>query len=88
MAPSRAIVAGIVTGDAADNRALQAAFGVGRIRGQRKAGDGEQGEAILSAPDRRVQAFLAAGHVCAVMGYEEYVPIAAKNHGVHRGHRI
>ena len=37
-------------------------------------------EAILSAPDRRVQAFLAAGHVCAVMGYEEYVPIAAKYH--------
>jgi hydrogenase expression/formation protein HypD len=25
-----------------------------------------------------VQAFLAAGHVCAVMGYEEYPPLAAK----------
>ena len=25
-----------------------------------------------------MQAFLAAGHVCTVMGYEEYVPIAAK----------
>jgi hydrogenase expression/formation protein HypD len=37
-------------------------------------------EAILSAPDCRVQAFLAAGHVCSVMGYEEYVPIAAKHH--------
>jgi len=35
-------------------------------------------EAILSAPGCRVQAFLAAGHVCAVMGFEEYVPIAAK----------
>jgi hydrogenase expression/formation protein HypD len=35
-------------------------------------------EAILSAPDCRVQAFLAAGHVCTVMGYEEYLPIAAK----------
>ena len=35
-------------------------------------------EAILSAPDRRVQAFLAAGHVCTVMGFEEYLPIAAK----------
>jgi hydrogenase expression/formation protein HypD len=35
-------------------------------------------EAILSAPDRRVQGFLAAGHVCTVMGYEEYLPIAAQ----------
>ena len=35
-------------------------------------------EAILRAPDCRVQGFLAAGHVCAVMGYEEYFPIAAK----------
>jgi len=35
-------------------------------------------EAILDSPDCRVQAFLAAGHVCAVMGYEEYRPIAAK----------
>ncbi|HNT54412.1 MAG TPA: hydrogenase formation protein HypD [Anaerolineaceae bacterium] len=32
--------------------------------------------AILSAPNRRVQAFLAAGHVCTVMGYWEYLPIA------------
>ncbi len=36
-------------------------------------------EAILGAPDRRVQGFLAAGHVCAVMGWEEYKPIAAKH---------
>jgi hydrogenase expression/formation protein HypD len=35
-------------------------------------------EAILSSPSNRVQAFLAAGHVCTVMGYEEYVPLAAK----------
>jgi hydrogenase expression/formation protein HypD len=35
-------------------------------------------EAILSSPDCRVQGFLAAGHVCAIMGYEEYLPIAAK----------
>jgi hydrogenase expression/formation protein HypD len=34
--------------------------------------------AILSDPDNRVQAFLAAGHVCAVMGYEEYLPIAER----------
>ncbi len=34
--------------------------------------------AILSAPGNRVQGFLAAGHVCAVMGYSEYEPIAAE----------
>jgi hydrogenase expression/formation protein HypD len=33
-------------------------------------------EAILSSPVNRVQGFLAAGHVCTVMGYEEYVPLA------------
>jgi hydrogenase expression/formation protein HypD len=32
--------------------------------------------AILSSPANRVQGFLAAGHVCTVMGYEEYFPIA------------
>lgn len=32
--------------------------------------------AILSSPTCRVQGFLAAGHVCAVMGYGEYLPIA------------
>ena len=31
---------------------------------------------ILSNPANRVQGFLAAGHVCAVMGYHEYLPIA------------
>ena len=35
-------------------------------------------EVILSAEDNLVQGFLAAGHVCAVMGYEEYEPIAAR----------
>jgi hydrogenase expression/formation protein HypD len=35
-------------------------------------------EAILSFPDSRVQGFLAAGHVCAVMGFWEYEPIAQK----------
>lgn len=34
--------------------------------------------AILDAPGNRVQGFLAAGHVCAVMGYEEYLPIASQ----------
>jgi hydrogenase expression/formation protein HypD len=35
-------------------------------------------EAILSSPVNRVQGFLAAGHVCTVMGYTEYEPIALK----------
>ena len=33
-------------------------------------------QAILSSPYNQVQGFLAAGHVCAVMGYWEYPPIA------------
>ncbi len=33
--------------------------------------------AILSDPGNRVQGFLAAGHVCSVMGWTEYEPIAA-----------
>jgi hydrogenase expression/formation protein HypD len=37
-------------------------------------------EAILSSPDNRVQAFLGAGHVCAVMGYHEYPAIAEAYH--------
>jgi len=36
--------------------------------------------AILSSPGNRVQGFLAAGHVCTVMGYWEYAPIAQKYH--------
>ena len=32
--------------------------------------------AILGSPRNRVQAFLAAGHVCTVMGTDEYLPIA------------
>lgn len=35
-------------------------------------------EALMSSPNCRVQGFLAAGHVCAIMGYEEYPPLAAK----------
>src|SRR5690348_11543443 len=35
-------------------------------------------EAILSAPSNHVQGFLAAGHVCAVVGYNEYEPLAQK----------
>jgi hydrogenase expression/formation protein HypD len=33
---------------------------------------------ILESPDNRVQAFLGPGHVCAVMGYREYEPIASR----------
>lgn len=36
-------------------------------------------EAILSSPECKVQGFLAAGHVCTVMGYTEYEPIAKKH---------
>jgi hydrogenase expression/formation protein HypD len=35
-------------------------------------------EAILASPRNRVQGFLAAGHVCTVMGYSEYEAIAQK----------
>ncbi|BFU88881.1 MAG: hydrogenase maturation protein [Nitrospira sp.] len=35
-------------------------------------------EAILSSPQNRIQGFLAAGHVCTVMGYEEYEAIAQR----------
>jgi hydrogenase expression/formation protein HypD len=35
-------------------------------------------EAILSSEDNLVQGFLAAGHVCTVMGYSEYEPLAKK----------
>lgn len=34
--------------------------------------------AILGSPQNRVQGFLAAGHVCTVMGYWEYPPIASQ----------
>jgi hydrogenase expression/formation protein HypD len=36
--------------------------------------------AILSSPQNRIQGFLAAGHVCAVMGYWQYPPIAQQYH--------
>ena len=32
-------------------------------------------EAILSSGDNRVQGFLAAGHVCTIMGIDEYLPL-------------
>lgn len=35
-------------------------------------------DAILSAPGNKIDAFLAAGHVCSVMGYWEYPPLVEK----------
>ncbi len=35
---------------------------------------------LLDSPDVRVDAFLAAGHVCTVMGYWEYEPLVEKYH--------
>jgi hydrogenase expression/formation protein HypD len=37
-------------------------------------------EGILESPGNRVQAFLGPGHVCAVMGWQEYAPLAARYH--------
>jgi hydrogenase expression/formation protein HypD len=34
--------------------------------------------AILQSPGNRVQGFLGPGHVCTVMGYDEYEPIAQR----------
>lgn len=34
--------------------------------------------ALMESPDVRVDGFLAAGHVCTVMGYWEYEPLAAQ----------
>jgi len=36
--------------------------------------------AVLDSPKNVVQGFLAAGHVCAVMGTQEYAPIVARYH--------
>jgi hydrogenase expression/formation protein HypD len=38
-------------------------------------------DAILSGPSCKINGFLAAGHVCTVMGYWQYEPIA-RRHGV------
>lgn len=37
-------------------------------------------EALLNAPDNTIDGFLAAGHVCAVMGVSEYEPITEHHH--------
>jgi hydrogenase expression/formation protein HypD len=35
-------------------------------------------EAILGDPENQIDAFLAAGHVCTIMGIEEYYPVVEK----------
>ena len=45
-------------------------------------------EALLSDPDNSVQGFLAAGHVCTIMGYWEYEPIARRLSNSDRGDRV
>ena len=35
-------------------------------------------QALLASENCQVQGFLAAGHVCAIMGYQQYLPIAAQ----------
>jgi hydrogenase expression/formation protein HypD len=35
-------------------------------------------EALLEHPENRIQAFLGPGHVCTIVGFEEYEPIAKK----------
>jgi hydrogenase expression/formation protein HypD len=37
-------------------------------------------EAILGDPETTIDAFLAAGHVCTIMGMEEYYPIVERYH--------
>ena len=37
-------------------------------------------EAIANSPGHRVQAFLAAGHVCSIMGTGEYAPLVERYH--------
>jgi hydrogenase expression/formation protein HypD len=37
-------------------------------------------EAIMTSPNSRVQGFLAAGHVCSVMGYWQYDPLVSRFH--------
>lgn len=37
-------------------------------------------EALMQAPDNRVQAFLAAGHVCTVTGFDSYLDFVQRFH--------
>ncbi len=35
-------------------------------------------QTLLDTPNQQVQGFLGAGHVCAIMGYHEYLPISLR----------
>ena len=35
-------------------------------------------EVIMSSKETQIQAFLAAGHVCTIMGYHQYIPLSEK----------
>lgn len=35
-------------------------------------------EAVISSENSQVQGFLAAGHVCTIMGFHEYIPLSKK----------
>ena len=37
-------------------------------------------EAVMNDPDSSIQGFLAAGHVCTIMGIDEYYPLVDKFH--------
>ena len=37
-------------------------------------------EAVMNDPDSNIQGFLAAGHVCTIMGIDEYYPLVDKFH--------
>ena len=37
-------------------------------------------EVLLSTDENRIQGLLAAGHVCTVMGFEEYLPLSERFH--------
>jgi len=43
---------------------------------------------ILESPWNMINGFIAAGHVCTVMGYEEYEPIAKKIQSSNCCHRF
>ena len=45
-------------------------------------------EAIMQSPGTRCRRFLLAGHVCSVMGYWEYPPLAEKYQDADGGHGI
>ena len=44
--------------------------------------------AVLDSPANRVQAFLAAGHVCTITGMERISADRRKVSRAHRGHRL